>query len=872
MYFYTVAGCKAVVKRYHKKTPQPLVGRSGRCLLVPLHFIMSTTEELLSFVQQMPEGFAYAPIYAAGQNLESGKPTKGKTPKEDSHHRVMTPADVALAITKRPDVFQAVGVFTGPRSKGLVILDVDRNLSALLSKWGETLTTAPVIKSTKANGAKYLFLVPEDMWGDVKGFGLSESGAGYEVLWGRQGVLFGAYPGSTTYKTPPGAYGFEGDLHQIPVVPGWLLSEMRAAKASPVTSGFVKNRKALQLEGRTNDEIAEIVQECLNVIPQQGIGSHDHWIKIGMAIHSALPIDLGLTLWSAWSCEDPEYSDQWGDKNPCEDRWNSFKPGGGINFGTLIWLADQQDPARRRFNDVQRKILEDAEAACKITRFRADVLDYESVIKRVTELQELENPAEMAHKMNALALEAGYRDAGALERLIIAHIQFQQQDDDMTIGSLIDKDIKLEYLIPDLLPMPGVVMIHGAGGDGKSMTAWTIAKHVARGLPFSIRGNDVPVQKGGVLILNGDQSEVQVKQQMMELELGHDDPIRVVMGWDLNWYLRFVKLINKHKPALVIIDSITGCSRGSAFDENKKEFAGPIYWLANNNGRLFPACSILLIHHSNKAGGFRGTTALRDAVDEVWSLRKPSDKEVERLGPSTRLISIDKSRAGRGGSKLLLKMLDDLTFELRDCIEMVEESSSPASVVDRVLQRLITASKAGEGRTRADLNADPLCGGSVGGIKKALQRLEARGLIFSTQEVNPDRPSSTLNRYFALLSRDIYRICVSPFKKASQGLETDGGQGLGVSPLFLEKEEGHGAANESEVEELEKSGAKTQIEVGQQKGCPPSLPSVDAVSARGDNFSLTPHREPAKNLRTDAEILQLKQSAGDFWNTHNDGA
>jgi hypothetical protein len=83
----------------------------------------------------------------------------------------------------------------------------------------------------------------------------------------------------------------------------------------------------------------------------------------------------------------------------------------------------------------------------------------------------------------------------------------------------------------------------------------------------------------------------------------------------------------------------------------------------------------------------------------------------------------------------------------------------------------------------------------------------------------------------------------------------------------LEKEEGHGAANGSEVEELEKSGAKTQIEVGQQKGCPPSLPSVDAVSARGDNFSLTPHREPAKNLRTDAEILQLKQSAGDFWNT-----
>jgi hypothetical protein len=814
---------------------------------------MTTTEELLAFVQQMPEGFAYAPIYAKGQALESGKTTKGKTPKEDSHHRIMAPADVALEITRRPNVFRAVGVFTGPRSKGLVILDVDKNLSALITKWGDTLATAPVIKSTKANAAKYLFLVPEEFWNLVKGFGLSESGAGYEVLWGRQGIIFGDYPGSKTHKTPPGSYGFEGDLYNIPIIPNWLLSEMRAAKASPINSGFVKNRKGLQFEGRTEDEIAEIVQECLNVIPQQGIGSHDHWIKIGMAIHSALPSDLGLALWSAWSSEDPEYADQWIDSNPCEDRWNSFKPGGGISFGTLIWLADQQDPARRRFTDSQRKILEDAEAISKITRFRADVLDFNSVIKRALELQELENPAEMAHKLNALALEAGYRDAGALERLIISHMQYQQQDDDITIGNLFEKNIKLDYLIPDLLPLPGVVMIHGAGGDGKSMTAWTIAKHIARGLPFSIRGNSVPVQKGNVLILNGDQSEVQIKQQMMELELEHDDPIRVVMGWDINWYMRFVKLITKYKPLLVVIDSVTGCSRGSAFDENKKEFAGPIYWLANNNGRLFPACTILLIHHSNKAGGFRGTTALRDAVDEVWNLKKPTGVQLESLGPSTRLISVDKSRAGRGGSKLLLRMLDDLTFQLGDYIDTTLEASSPASVVDRVLQRLTTASKAAEGRTRAELNADPLCGGSVSGIKKALQRLEARGLVFSKDEVNPERPSAKRKRYFALLSRDIYQNMCPPTLKPCVELEIDGGQGIGVSPISDGKNQTTGAGEKNNAEDG-----------GHVNGCPPTEASAGTDFDRGDTIFLTPHREQAKNLRTDAELEALKQAAANL--------
>ena len=50
------------------------------------------------------------------------------------------------------------------------------------------------------------------------------------------------------------------------------------------------------------------------------------------------------------------------------------------------------------------------------------------------------------------------------------------------------------------------------------MSAWTIAKHVARGIPFSVRGDLVPVEAGPVLILNGDQSEVQV-QSLNDLDI-----------------------------------------------------------------------------------------------------------------------------------------------------------------------------------------------------------------------------------------------------------------------------------------------------------------------------------------------------------------
>lgn len=741
------------------------------------------TQELLAFVRQLPGGIAYAPIYCRGAAIQSGKISKGKTPLERSHHQVMTPADVALQIERKPEVFKAVGAFTGPRSGGLVILDVDRNLARLKKKWGSSLDGAPVVESTKSNAAKYLFRVPEGLWAEVKGIGLSDTGAGYEVLWGRQGLLYGAYPGSSDGKAPEGQYGFTGDLEAIPDAPEWLIAEMKDAAGREVQDGgFIKNRKALDFSDRDPDEIAEIIQSALKVIPGQGAGSRDHWVKVGMAIHSELPNERGLMLWSAWSAEDPEYSDEWAGSNPCEEVWKSFRKG-PVSLGSLFWLADQQLPGRLWLSEDLRKVVAEVEAD-NVTRIRQVVITYAEVIRRAKEIQEIQNPAEAAHAMNVLALEAGYRDAGALERLLIAQMQFEQQDDEMAMSRLLEKDLKFEYLIPDLLPCPGTVMIHGAGGDGKSMSAWTIAKHVARGIPFSVRGDLVPVQSGPVLILNGDQSEVQVQQQLRDLEFQASDPVTVVMGWDLNWYYRFTKLIEKHRPKLVIIDSITGCSRGSAFDENKKEFASPIYWLANNNGRTFPACTILLIHHANKTGGFRGSTAIRDAVDEVWGLRRPDKKQLEQTGANARLITVEKSRAGRDGSKLLMKLESDLTFSLTDYVELDGDSSSPASIVDRVLQRIRAAYP--RSVSRSDLAADPLCGGSVAGIKKATQRLVSRGLICVSGET-PGRNGAPGNPLFqAITSREKpLKVCPS-VSEALVRLEKVPGHGVEAVPVPLD--------------------------------------------------------------------------------------
>ena len=119
-------------------------------------------------------------------------------------------------------------------------------------------------------------------------------------------------------------------------------------------------------------------------------------------------------------------------------------------------------------------------------------------------------------------------------------------------------------------------------------------------------------------------------------------------------------------------------------------------------------------------------------------------RSLERVGASARLITIGKSREGNEGKQLVLRQKEDLTFSLQDlpAAEGVD-SAAPASIIDRVLQRLRTK---GVPMTKAELNADPLLGGSVNAISKSLQRLIDRGLV----SVEGERSSK---RYSAVLAR-----------------------------------------------------------------------------------------------------------------------
>ena len=373
---------------------------------------------LQQFVKKLPKHLVYAPIYRKGVEIKSkeGKilESTGKNPFGESYERQFSPDDVTYVLDKYPDRFGAVGLFTGIRGKGLVILDVDKNLAIHKKKWGDTLDGAPCITSTKKNAAKYIFKVPEELWSSVKGRMLSEqTSTCYEILFNkRQGLIFGAYPGSTT--SSEGNYGFKGDLDNIPTAPDWLLAEMKSLKANEGKTGFLKNRSGLNLSDRTEDERGQIIQECLSVIPTKGAGSREHWLHVGMSIHSELPNDLGLELWSVWSKSDPDYINEWDKHNPCEAVWKSFK-GSGRGIGSLIHDADEVDPKRLRFTPVSLDIVQKAQNELMV-RTRRVKMSFQDVKKEYMRIcEEVADPGEQDFLMHQLAVDNEFKDLERLE-------------------------------------------------------------------------------------------------------------------------------------------------------------------------------------------------------------------------------------------------------------------------------------------------------------------------------------------------------------------------------------------------------------------------------------------------------------------------
>ena len=357
-------------------------------------------------------------------------------------------------------------------------------------------------------------------------------------------------------------------------------------------------------------------------------------------------------------------------------------------------------------------------------------------------VEKFPNPAEQDLELLQLANDYGVRKDAEQIRLLL-----QDDEDFKRSGSVLDSKARKalvtgsDWLIPDMLQRPSTVLLHGEGGCGKSLACLALAKHVGEGLPFVIRGAEMPVKQGNVLWCNGDQPLETLDEQLEAQGIGNSEWFYLYNDFRIRHTHRFEQKLRQLEPALVIIDSLIGSQ--PTVDGNKQIAAAPLYRLTLNNGVTFPKTTIVVIHHNNKNGGFMGHSSIKNAVSETWSISKPTDPELEAnaWGDETfrkRKITIGKSRSQREGDALVTTLHDDFTMSLSDFTPLQRfRPGGSVSVYDRVHTVIREATERNESLKRSAIdtmvNADGGKRASTSAIRKSLQRLVARDLILDVE-------------------------------------------------------------------------------------------------------------------------------------------
>jgi hypothetical protein len=192
--------------------------------------------------------------------------------------------------------------------------------------------------------------------------------------------------------------------------------------------------------------------------------------------------------------------------------------------------------------------------------------------------------------------------------------------------------------VPVIFPIintHSISMIHAPPGVGKTLLCTDLCFAVATGLP-ALKWT-VP-QKRRVLIVDGEMPRAMLKKRYIELLERHQLP--ATDYFNILSFEDFEHLddgINLSKPECQAIVEKCIAETGAEMllldnldslflaDENKQsDLMSGKAWMKSLRGR---GLAVLVVHHSNKSGGYSGHNALARNPDLVFSLRRPDNYE-----------------------------------------------------------------------------------------------------------------------------------------------------------------------------------------------------------------------------------------------------
>ena len=204
------------------------------------------------------------------------------------------------------------------------------------------------------------------------------------------------------------------------------------------------------------------------------------------------------------------------------------------------------------------------------------------------------------------------------------------------------------WTIAGILPESSVMLLAAAPGSGKSTLLYNWALHVATGSPWSRRR----CKKGRSLIIQCDEPVVDAAEKMQII--GYDDNENLDKGdigfidrWRFNNIPQLLSYIKKHRPQLIMIDSLTSCLAGMDVDLIRSDAGNCIYELRDIANEY--ECSIVILHHLNKSGGIRDSSSFEANVSEVVKLyRQDNNYDTTQF-----IFEWTKSRSGLAGKHFL---------------------------------------------------------------------------------------------------------------------------------------------------------------------------------------------------------------------------
>ncbi|MBW4607344.1 MAG: AAA family ATPase [Hassallia sp. WJT32-NPBG1] len=282
-----------------------------------------------------------------------------------------------------------------------------------------------------------------------------------------------------------------------------------------------------------------------------------------------------------------------------------------------------------------------------------------------------------------------------------------------------------EWLVNGLVPKRTTICLVADGGIGKTKYAYSLGKLLIEGNPFGVF--HPTGEKRKILYYQGDEPDVDMYQALETLGYSEGDIgtyVKVRLGWSFENMPNLIQDLQDFNPDFVIVDSLTSANRLSTFRESEMEYARPLIELAGLATNY--DCSFLVIHHTNKGGDVRGTTAIRNSVSEFWKLSKPTDAT---SNSSDRLLEIDKSRSRSSGKKYRLHFdPDNLNFTFLG-EEGAESSNSSSSLKQQILKFFAANRKVYFTAVEISHELDS----DRGYTRKCLAELKADGLLNAIQ-------------------------------------------------------------------------------------------------------------------------------------------